>query len=114
MTAGRGIVHAEMPASADVSHGLQLWVNLPKKDKFVSPRYQEYLDKDVPRAVADGVSVKVIAGESLGVNAKVHTYIPIFYLDFKMVPGKTFTQVGIPHIVRGCFSSCINRESSIK
>ncbi|TPX32992.1 hypothetical protein SmJEL517_g03968 [Synchytrium microbalum] len=92
MTAGRGIVHAEMPASAEMAHGLQLWVNLPKKDKMVPPRYQELTDSNVPRAVADGVVVKVIAGESLGVKAKVHTYIPLFYLDFKMVPGKAVTQ----------------------
>ncbi|KAJ3183284.1 hypothetical protein HDU85_002310 [Gaertneriomyces sp. JEL0708] len=93
MTAGRGILHAEMPLT-DTAHGLQLWVNLPRKDKMVEPRYQELLDKDVPRATSpDGsVRVKVIAGESYGVNAKVHTYIPIYYLDVRMDAGKEFVQ----------------------
>ncbi|KND01830.1 uncharacterized protein SPPG_03620 [Spizellomyces punctatus DAOM BR117] len=94
MTAGRGIMHAEMPASDEPAHGLQLWVNLPKKDKMVKPRYQELLDKNVPRAQSPdgGVSVKVIAGESYGVKAAVLTYTPIIYLDVKMEPGKIFEQ----------------------
>ncbi|KAJ3034163.1 hypothetical protein HDV00_005382 [Rhizophlyctis rosea] len=94
MTAGKGIVHAEMPLGDKVATGLQLWVNLPKSAKMVPPRYQELLDKDVPRAQSEdgGVVVKVIAGESLGVSAKVHTYTPIFYLDVKMEKGKTFEQ----------------------
>ncbi|KAJ3050964.1 hypothetical protein HK102_012166, partial [Quaeritorhiza haematococci] len=94
MTAGKGIVHAEMPASTETSHGLQLWVNLPKKDKLVPPRYQEHPDSEVPRAASPdgGVQVKVIAGESMGVKAKVLTYIPICYLDFKMEKGKRVEQ----------------------
>ncbi|KAJ3267857.1 hypothetical protein HK104_005589 [Borealophlyctis nickersoniae] len=94
MTAGKGIVHAEMPLGDTLAHGLQLWVNLPKSAKMVPPRYQELLDKDVPRAKSEngGVVVKVIAGESLGVSAKVHTYTPIYYLDVKMEKGNTFEQ----------------------
>jgi len=46
MTAGRGIVHSEIPGNNEESHGLQLWVNLAKKDKLVDPAYQE-LTKDV-------------------------------------------------------------------
>ena len=102
MTAGKGIVHAEMPLGDKVATGLQLWVNLPKSAKMVPPRYQELLDKDVPRAQTEdgGVVVKVIAGDSLGVSAKVHTYTPIYYLDVKMEKGQVFEQVclfSIPH-----------------
>lgn len=68
MTAGRGIVHCEMPASSSASHGLQLWVNLRKTDKMVPPAYQELLDKDIPKVTKDGVTVKVIAGESFDVK----------------------------------------------
>jgi len=63
MTAGRGIVHSEMPgANAGECHALQLWVNLSKKYKMVEPNYQELLDKDIPRAAtSDGlVQVKVM------------------------------------------------------
>ncbi|KAJ8028712.1 Pirin [Holothuria leucospilota] len=68
MTAGRGIVHSEMPHGDEVGHGLQLWVNLAKENKMVEPEYQELLAKDVPMVEKDGVRVKVIAGESLGVK----------------------------------------------
>lgn len=70
MTAGRGIVHCEMPHSDGNSHnrhrGLQLWVNLEKKYKMMEPRYQELPDSDIPRKTENGVTVKVIAGESMG------------------------------------------------
>ncbi|KAJ3410729.1 hypothetical protein HDV05_003449 [Chytridiales sp. JEL 0842] len=96
MTAGKGIVHAEMPspASTDACTGLQLWINLPGHAKLIDPRYQELKDKEVPRAFSEDkkVEVKVIAGESLGVKAKVHTHSPIFYLDFKMKPGAKISQ----------------------
>ena len=94
MTAGRGIVHAEMPVGEQVNTGLQLWINLPAKDKMMEPRYQELLDKNVPRASTPdkGVSVKIIAGESMGVKAKVHTLSPIYYLDFVMKSGQKFVQ----------------------
>ncbi|KAI8929426.1 RmlC-like cupin domain-containing protein [Entophlyctis helioformis] len=94
MTAGRGIVHAEMPLSKDVCTGLQLWVNLPRNAKMIPPRYQELSATHVPLAVSpDGkTSVKVIAGESYGVAAKVHTYSPMYYLDVSMAAGAVFEQ----------------------
>ena len=63
MTAGRGIVHCEMPGKdTGVSHGLQLWVNLARNFKMIEPSYQELLDKDIPRVSSpDGtVHVKVM------------------------------------------------------
>ena len=63
MTAGRGIVHSEMPVkNSGEGHGIQLWVNLSKKYKMVDPNYQELLDKDIPRAsTPDGlVHVKIM------------------------------------------------------
>jgi redox-sensitive bicupin YhaK (pirin superfamily) len=92
MTAGRGIIHAEMPVGNKPGKGLQLWVNLPKSQKMVEPRYQELLNADIPRARIEGVTVKVIAGESLGVEAKVRTYTPILYVDVDMEPNRAFTQ----------------------
>ncbi|KAL7748801.1 RNA pol II transcription cofactor [Sorochytrium milnesiophthora] len=82
MTAGRGIVHAEVPAVDGVSRGLQLWVNLPKSHKLMEPRYQELKGSDIPQAhPSDGVVIQVIAGKSFGVQAPVKTVTPIMYLD---------------------------------
>ncbi len=64
MTAGRGIVHSEMPEQENgLMQGFQLWVNLPAKDKMTEPRYQEIPPRDIPvAALPGGVTVKVIAG----------------------------------------------------
>ena len=64
MTAGRGLVHSEMPEQQEGRmRGFQLWVNLPAKDKMVEPRYQEFAPADIPVATPSaGVRVKVIAG----------------------------------------------------
>jgi redox-sensitive bicupin YhaK (pirin superfamily) len=64
MTAGRGIVHSEMPEQENgLMQGVQLWVNLPAKDKMRAPRYQEIPPKEIPvAALPGGVRVKVIAG----------------------------------------------------
>ena len=57
MTAGRGVVHSEMPGPVD-TRGLQLWVNLRKVHKMVEPVYQEMNAEEVKQASQDGVSVK--------------------------------------------------------
>ncbi|XP_019861449.1 PREDICTED: pirin-like protein [Amphimedon queenslandica] len=92
MTAGRGIVHSEMPAGDGDNVGLQLWINLKKKDKMVEPRYQELLNKDIPSVSKDGVHVTVIAGDSLGASSPVRTLTPTVYLDFKMDKGSHLSQ----------------------
>lgn len=84
MTAGRGIVHSEMPAGAGLQHGLQLWVNLSAKDKMIEPKYQELQGKDIPKVEKDGVKATVIAGEALGIKSPVYTRTPTMYLDFTM------------------------------
>lgn len=92
MRAGKGIVHAEMPASRGMNRGLQLWINLPAKEKMSSPNYQELLDKDIPRKTENGVTVKVIAGESMGIKSPVYTVTPTMYLDFILEPKSQFVQ----------------------
>ncbi|PIK61189.1 putative pirin isoform X2 [Apostichopus japonicus] len=92
MTAGRGIVHSEMPQGDETGHGLQLWVNLSKQNKMVEPEYQELLSKDIPVVEKDGIRVKVIAGESFGVKAKVRTRTPTSYLDFILQKGAKLNQ----------------------
>lgn len=94
MTAGSGVVHSEMPERELARHGgrihgLQLWVNLPQRDKMIEPRYQEIPAERIPQAqTADGlVSVKVIAGEALGAKSSIQTQTPIMYLHFTIQPG---------------------------
>lgn len=64
MTAGRGIVHSEMPEQEDgLMWGFQLWVNLPAKDKMTSPRYQDIAPEQVPRwTPVDGVELRLLTG----------------------------------------------------
>ncbi len=97
MTAGSGLVHSEMPSDRFVKeggrlHGFQLWINLPRRDKMIAPRYQDTPAARIPVATANGVSVKVVAGESLGVKGVIETRIPILYLHATLDPGATFTQ----------------------
>ena len=94
MTAGSGLVHSETPETefrktGGRLHGFQIWVNLPKRDKMMAPRYQEVPKDRIPEGKsADGkVTVKVIAGEALGVSAVIDTRIPIQYLHFTIQPG---------------------------
>lgn len=64
MTAGRGLIHSEMPEQeSGQMRGFQLWVNLPARDKMTEPKYQEFAPDHIPvTAPAEGVQVKVIAG----------------------------------------------------
>ncbi|KAL8486939.1 hypothetical protein ACS0TY_023579 [Phlomoides rotata] len=92
MTAGRGIVHSEMPAGEGTQTGLQLWINLSSKDKMIEPRYQELRKDEIPSAEKDGVEVRVIAGESMGVHSPVYTRTPSMFLDFVLKPNSQFHQ----------------------
>ncbi|MBG1258066.1 pirin family protein [Nostoc commune] len=99
MTAGAGVVHSEMPESMFTQtggrlHGIQLWVNLPQRDKMMPPRYQEIPAAHIPVAqTEDGsVTVRVIAGEALGAKAVIQTRTPIIYLHFTLQPGATMIQ----------------------
>jgi quercetin 2,3-dioxygenase len=99
MTAGSGVIHSEMPEkefskNGGKLHGFQLWVNLPKSSKMMKPRYQEIPSSKIPTGTTkDGnVSVKVIAGESLGAQAVIDTITPITYLHFKLEPGVSIVQ----------------------
>jgi len=94
MTAGAGVIHAEMPSKEFLRtggrmHGFQLWVNLPQRDKMIKPRYQDISSSQIPKATsADGlVWVSVIAGEAMGQKAVIETRTPIIYLHYRVKPG---------------------------
>ncbi|KAL3636996.1 hypothetical protein CASFOL_019295 [Castilleja foliolosa] len=92
MTAGRGIVHSEMPASEGTHKGLQLWINLSSRYKMIEPRYQELKSKDILEAKKDGVKVRIIAGEGLGIESPIYTRTPTMFLDFTLEPGSVVQQ----------------------
>ena len=99
MTAGSGVIHSEMPEkefskNGGKLHGFQLWVNLPKSSKMMKPRYQEILQSKIPIGTTkdDNITVKVIAGESLGAKAIINTITPIIYLHFKLERGSRIVQ----------------------
>jgi redox-sensitive bicupin YhaK (pirin superfamily) len=99
MTAGSGVIHSELPAEeirrdGGRLHGFQLWVNLPRRDKMMAPRYQEVRAADIPTATsADGLTrVTVIAGESLGTRATIDTRTPIMVLHVRLAAGARFRQ----------------------
>jgi quercetin 2,3-dioxygenase len=95
MTAGRGIVHSEMPEQEQgLMRGFQLWVNLPARDKMGAPKYQEFSAERIPSvALADGVVVKVIAGRVGDVIGPVQQPAtnPI-YLDVELASGASLEQ----------------------
>ncbi|KAH6610283.1 pirin iron-binding nuclear [Trichoderma cornu-damae] len=98
MTAGRGIVHAEMPRKqpdGSQNVGLQLWVDLPKELKYCEPRYRDLRAAEIPSVDVDEgrATVKVISGQSHGVDSvKELAYTPVWLLDFLLRPGAKVTQ----------------------
>ncbi|MDB5082763.1 MAG: pirin domain protein [Chloroflexi bacterium] len=100
MTAGAGVVHSEMPEdeffrTGGRLHAFQLWVNLPRVDKMIRPRYQDIPAAGIPEAFTEDnlVKVRVIAGEALGVKAVVDTRTPIMFLHFTLQPGGKVCQL---------------------
>ncbi|KGQ19712.1 Pirin-related protein [Lysobacter dokdonensis DS-58] len=96
MTAGRGLVHSEMPEQQEGRmRGFQLWVNLPKANKMDAPQYQEFAPDRIPVATpAPGVSVKVIAGSVGDVRGPIEqpATSPV-YLDITLAPNTAWTYV---------------------
>lgn len=95
MIAGSGLIHSELPEQEDgLMEGFQLWLNLPARDKMISPSYRDIPAERIPETTtAEGVRVRVIAGESQGVAGAVqrpHTE-PLF-LDLDLPAGSHFTQ----------------------
>ena len=98
MTAGRGIVHSEMPvqnADGSANVGMQLWVDLPAHLKICEPRYRDLRAAEIPSISVDNdkVSVKVISGRSHGVDSvRDLAYTPVWILDITVRPGGTISQ----------------------
>jgi redox-sensitive bicupin YhaK (pirin superfamily) len=95
MTAGRGVVHSEMPEQNEgLMEGFQLWLNLPARDKMSAPWYRDIPSEEIPRLTTpEGASVQVIAGASHGVQGAVQREgTQPLYLDIALPEGATFDQ----------------------
>jgi quercetin 2,3-dioxygenase len=96
MTAGAGILHIEKPPehlvmSGGLFHGLQLWVNLPKAEKWAAPRYQDLRGNEVSLLTSSdaGALVRVIAGDLAGRSGPGDTYTPMTMVHATVSPGAT-------------------------
>jgi redox-sensitive bicupin YhaK (pirin superfamily) len=102
MTAGRGIMHQEMPKgdAQGRMHGFQLWANLPSSLKMTAPRYQDIKAADIPEAIDDdGTRVRVICGDFWGKSGPVDGVAASpRYLDVSVPPGKRKTlRIAVDH-----------------
>ena len=102
MTAARGVLHEEFHGRAFAEKGgtlemVQLWVNLPAKDKMSAPRYQEILDQTIPAASLgpDGSFMRIIAGEYDGARGPARTFTPINLWDLRLKAGHK-TELRLP------------------
>ena len=94
MTAGSGLLHIERPpealvASGGLFHGFQLWVNLPSRDKFIAPRYQDLRGSSVTllSSADGGALLRLIAGDLAGHHGPGSTHTPITMIHATLQPG---------------------------
>ncbi|MDL9999221.1 pirin family protein [Variovorax sp. J22P240] len=95
MTAGRGLIHSELPEQEEgLMEGFQLWLNLPARDKLRDPWYRDIQSEEIPEFTTPaGVQVRLIAGESHGIKgAMQREHTEPLYLDITMPPGAEFSQ----------------------
>ena len=94
MTAGRGVIHSELPEQSEGRmEGFQLWLNLPAKDKMNAPWYRDIQSDDVPQWQGAGVTARVIAGATHGVQGAVQRDgTEPLYLDLHLDAAATFEQ----------------------
>ena len=94
MTAGRGLIHSELPEQEEGRmEGFQLWLNLPAADKMGAPGYRDIPTGEIPELRLPGATVRVIAGTSHGVAGAVQkAHTEPLYLDLHLAPGASFEQ----------------------
>jgi len=100
MTAGRGVLHSEMPHEREPAHTLQLWLNLPAKAKMIPARYVDQRAADVPVRQENGVERRIYAGDVDGVAQPHGSEWPMMLIDIAMATGAAFRQA-IPAGYRG-------------
>jgi redox-sensitive bicupin YhaK (pirin superfamily) len=105
MTAGGGVIHQEMPKpTKGMMHGLQLWVNLPAKDKMMAPRYRGILENEVPVIKIPNGEVRVIAGVYENVKGPVQELVvDIEYLDVRLKKGTVLSHAAKKGYTSFCY-----------
>lgn len=97
MTAGGGIIHQEMPQATPWLLGTQLWINLPKKDKMVHPKYNDIQPKDMAKVSEKDAQIVVIAGEYNGTASRMQgDHVKATYLDVILNPNAVWEYDSIP------------------
>lgn len=91
MTAAKGVEHVEDAAPGELVNLLQLWVNIPAKQKMTAPRYQDLRKDSMPQKVENGVSTKVFSGSVNGLTAPTLNITPVTMVEFKMAAGSEIT-----------------------
>ena len=92
MTAGSGIIHTETIDKRSKMRLLQLWLNLPKENRWVTPRVQDISLEHVPKLSKNGINIKLYSGSLAGLTSPVQNYAPLLVADIIMEPGITTVQ----------------------
>lgn len=87
MTAGSGIMHEEKLPASERMLGVQLWLNLPAKDKMVPPAYHSIKNDEIQEIPVEGGKVRLLAGEYEGNKGYESKYLPLNYYDVHLEPG---------------------------
>jgi redox-sensitive bicupin YhaK (pirin superfamily) len=87
MTAGSGIVHTEAIDRKASMRLLQLWLNLPKKDRWATPRVQDITLEKVPKLVQEGLEIRLYSGSFAGITSPIKNYVPVIIVDIHLQPG---------------------------
>ncbi len=91
MTAGRGIIHQEMPQATERILGTQLWVNLSRDDKMTEPAYRDITADMVPLITGEGSEIRIISGTYEGTRGPMEGgYVKTLYLDITLQPGMSW------------------------
>ena len=94
MTAGKGVIHSEMPEQTEgLVRGFQLWLNLPKEKKMIDPSYHDIQPDKIPSVVLDSAKVKVISGEFQSIQGPGRPHTGVLYLDIHLDPN---AEISVP------------------
>lgn len=92
MTAGSGIIHTETIDKKANMRLLQLWLVLPKKDRWAKPRVQDLPLEHVPKVYENGVEIRLYSGSLAGLTSPIQNYVPVIIADIQLQPGVTTIQ----------------------
>ena len=110
MTAGKGVVHSEMPEQTEgLVRGFQLWLNLPKEKKMIEPAYNDIPADEIPTVSIPGGQIKIIAGTFSGITGPGRSHTGMLYYDISLDNGSNIT---VP-IEDGWNSFCYVYEGAI-